>query len=146
MKNRDRKVQRERAATLRLTPVAVPPCSQSFEQALRESLSRLPGKGSLTALMSWVRRRKGADSDSPVSGATIRAWKWLSSYRLSTTKRLRVAETVSLGEKRFVAIISVDGCDLLIGGGTSGISLLAHMEKPIEHSGNALEVMKASGQ
>jgi flagellar biogenesis protein FliO len=46
-------------------------------------------------------------------------------YTLTATKRLRVAETVSLGEKRFVALVSVEGREFLIGGGASGVSLLA---------------------
>jgi len=38
---------------------------------------------------------------------------------------LRVAETVSLGEKRFVALIRVEESEFLIGGGASSVSLLA---------------------
>lgn len=33
------------------------------------------------------------------------------------TRRLKVCETVSLGEKRFVSIVEVDGVSLLVGGG-----------------------------
>jgi Flagellar biosynthesis protein, FliO len=147
MKSKNQKIKRERASMPQLAPVAGPQCSHSFEQELRQSLSRLPGRGSLTQVLSWARRYNSASSDSSVSSATARAWKWLSrSYRLSTIKRLRVAETVSLGEKRFVAILNVDGCDFLIGGGTAGVSLLAHMEKPIGRSGEALEMVKVSGQ
>jgi len=55
-----------------------------------------------------------------------RAWSWLhSKYALSATKRLRVSETVSLGEKRFVALVCVEGREFLIGGGSAGISLLS---------------------
>ncbi len=46
------------------------------------------------------------------------------------TRRLRVAETVSLGEKRFVSIIEVDGVSFLIGGGTSNLALLAQLPAP----------------
>jgi hypothetical protein len=58
----------------------------------------------------------------------VRAWTWLQKkYTLTATKRLRVAETVSLGEKRFVALISVEGREFLIGGGAAGVSLLAQL-------------------
>jgi hypothetical protein len=43
--------------------------------------------------------------------------------------QLRLAETVSLGEKRFVAIIHVEGRKFLIGGGTSGVSLLTQLDE-----------------
>jgi hypothetical protein len=55
-----------------------------------------------------------------------RAWSWLHSRcALSATKRLRVSETVSLGEKRFVALVCVEGREFLIGGGSAGVSLLS---------------------
>jgi flagellar biogenesis protein FliO len=63
-------------------------------------------------------------------------------YALSATKRLRVSETVSLGEKRFVAIVSVEGREFLIGGGASGLSLLAHLGSA---SGPADELQREFG-
>ena len=45
----------------------------------------------------------------------------------SATKQLRVVETVSLGEKRFVAIIHAEGHKYLVGGGATGVSLLAQL-------------------
>ena len=42
-------------------------------------------------------------------------------------RRLRVSETISLGEKRFLSIVEVDGQDFLIGGGATGVALLAHV-------------------
>jgi hypothetical protein len=47
-------------------------------------------------------------------------------------KRLRVCETVSLGEKRFVAVIQVDGEQFLVGGSPSSVSTLAHLNRPQE--------------
>jgi flagellar biogenesis protein FliO len=41
---------------------------------------------------------------------------------------LKVAETVSLGEKRFVTILQVDGEQFLVGGSPSNIVLLARLE------------------
>jgi flagellar biosynthesis protein FliO len=62
-------------------------------------------------------------------GGLARAFSWLrSKYALNTTKRLRVAETVSLGEKRFVALVCVEGREFLIGGGSSGVCLLTPLD------------------
>lgn len=47
-------------------------------------------------------------------------------------KRLRVCETVPLGDKRFVAVIQVDDQQFLLGGSSTSISLLAQLEKPVE--------------
>jgi hypothetical protein len=64
------------------------------------------------------------------SGGLARAFSWLQSkYAASATKRLRVAETVSLGDKRFVALVCVEGREFLIGGSSSGVSLLAQLGK-----------------
>jgi flagellar biogenesis protein FliO len=41
---------------------------------------------------------------------------------------LRVAETVSLGEKRFVAVVQVDGRHFLLAGGPTNIALLAQLD------------------
>jgi hypothetical protein len=43
-------------------------------------------------------------------------------------KRLRVCETVSLGEKRFIAVVQVDQEQFLVGGSPTSISMLAHLE------------------
>lgn len=65
-----------------------------------------------------------------VLGSLARTWSWLQSkYAYSSTKRLRLAETVSLGEKRFVAIVSVENREYLIGGAPTGLSLLAQWGK-----------------
>jgi Flagellar biosynthesis protein, FliO len=64
------------------------------------------------------------------------AWNWLW-RRLKTQqakKRLRVCETVSLGEKRFIAVVQVDGEQFLVGGSSSSVSTLAHLERPSEFS------------
>ena len=64
----------------------------------------------------------------PAPGMLNRAWSWLNGkYALGANKRLRVAETVSLGEKRFVALVRVEDCEFLIGGGSSGVSLLTQL-------------------
>jgi flagellar protein FliO/FliZ len=44
-------------------------------------------------------------------------------------KRLKVCESVSLGEKRFVAVIQVDGQQFLVGGASNSIAMLAQLDK-----------------
>jgi len=58
------------------------------------------------------------------------AWKWTLKHIGShhTRKRLRVCESVSLGEKRFVAVIEVDGEQFLVGGASSSVATLARLE------------------
>lgn len=65
-----------------------------------------------------------------------RGWRWLYE-RMKTQqakKRLRVCETVSLGEKRFIAVIQVDGEQFLVGGSSTSVSTLAHLDRPREFS------------
>ncbi len=59
------------------------------------------------------------------------AWDWLQQRRAEqlTSRRLRVAETISLGEKRFVSIVQVDGAQYLIGGSASSVQLLAVLDQ-----------------
>ena len=66
----------------------------------------------------------------PPAGLLSRAWEWMQARQLarSNTKRLRVAETVSLGEKRFVAVVQVDGRHFLLAGGPTNIALLAQLD------------------
>jgi hypothetical protein len=70
------------------------------------------------------------------TGLLSRAWGWLKTRQRarSGTRRLRVAETVSLGEKRFVAVVQVDGRHFLLAGGPTNIVLLAQldMKEPFE--------------
>ncbi len=67
-----------------------------------------PQHGLLSQMFSWFRERLGTAS----------------------TKELHLTETVQLGEKRFVAIIHVEGRKFLIGGGTGGVNLLTQLDEP----------------
>jgi flagellar biogenesis protein FliO len=71
------------------------------------------------------------------TGLLSRLWRWLQMRRAerSGDKRLRVAETVSLGEKRFVAVVQVDGRHFLVAGGPTNIALLAQLDpkEPFEN-------------
>ena len=65
------------------------------------------------------------------TGLLSRGWNWIQARRAanSTAKRLSVATSVSLGEKRFVAVIQVDGRQFLIGGGSTNVALLAQLDQ-----------------
>jgi flagellar biogenesis protein FliO len=45
---------------------------------------------------------------------------------------MRIAETIPLGEKRFVALLTVDGREFLIGGSASSVSLLSQWNSSTE--------------
>lgn len=45
-------------------------------------------------------------------------------------KRLRVCESVSLGDKRFLAIVRVDSQSFLLGGSTGSVAMLARLNEP----------------
>lgn len=64
----------------------------------------------------------------------LQAWQWTQTRFKShqVKKRLRVCESVSLGEKRFIAVIQVDGEQFLVGGSSNSVSTLAHLDKPKE--------------
>jgi len=65
-----------------------------------------------------------------------RAWEWARKHLGSrqARKRLRVCETVSLGEKRFLAVIEIDGTQFLLGGASSSVVTLARLEPSHEFS------------
>ena len=56
-------------------------------------------------------------------------WAKASIVARQKRKRLRVCESVSLGEKRFVAVVQVDGQQFLVGGAANSIAMLAQLEK-----------------
>jgi flagellar biogenesis protein FliO len=64
------------------------------------------------------------------TGLLSRAWGWLQARHVvrSGSRRLHVAEIVSLGEKRFVAVVQVDGRHFLLAGGPTNIVLLAQLD------------------
>ena len=66
---------------------------------------------------------------SNVSGLISKAWYWMRNQQMarSNSKRLRVTDTISLGEKRFAAVIQFDGQQYLVGGGGTNMSLLAQL-------------------
>jgi Flagellar biosynthesis protein, FliO len=65
------------------------------------------------------------------SGLLTRLLTWIRSRGLGrpSTRRLQVAAVVSLGEKRFVAVIQIDGREFLIGGGATNVAMLAPLKE-----------------
>lgn len=63
------------------------------------------------------------------SGLFSRLWNWFRERQAARadSKRLHVSASVSLGEKRFIAVIQVDGQQFLVGGGATNVSLLAQV-------------------
>ncbi len=65
-------------------------------------------------------------------GLLVNTWsalKWIMrrAKAQQSRKNLRICETVSLGEKRFVAVVQVDEERFLIGGSASAVSLLTRL-------------------
>jgi hypothetical protein len=105
----------------------------TFHAALTDSAEDWVIQGTPRAVFT---PRPDVSEAPPRPGILTRTWSWLhTKYTLTTIKRLRVAETVSLGEKRFVAIVCVEGREFLIGGGSSGVSLLAQLSPAGEFAG-----------
>jgi hypothetical protein len=76
-----------------------------------------------------------------------RAISWLNG-NIKTTKQLRVLETVTLGEKRMIAVVQADGRRFLVGGGPSGISLLTQLDQaqnPLSQFGSAAGLTELAG-
>ena len=74
-----------------------------------------------------------------VPGLMARIWSALTGNRFRRAeKQLRLGETVALGEKRFVAVLEVEGRKFLIGGGSTGVSLLTALG-PAQGFGEGLQ-------
>ncbi|HUX65957.1 MAG TPA: flagellar biosynthetic protein FliO [Terriglobales bacterium] len=60
-----------------------------------------------------------------------RAWSlrsWLAKPRVRRReRRLRLVETLPLGERRFVAVVSIDGHEFLVGATPQSLSLLGEL-------------------
>lgn len=91
--------------------------SSIFERNSTQALSVFSRKASLRPVQNS-------------GGLVSRAWNWIRARQAGRTsaRRLQVATTVSLGEKRFLAVIQVDGHQFLIGGGATNVALLAQLQ------------------
>lgn len=55
-------------------------------------------------------------------------WEWAGRVvKVRKTRRLRVCETLSLGERRFLAVIEFDHQEFLVGGSGNSLELLARL-------------------
>jgi Flagellar biosynthesis protein, FliO len=93
------------------------------------------------------REREREGTLQTMKSSVSRVWCWIKEQQTTTkgTKRLQVSETVSLGEKRFVAVVEVDGQHFLIGGGPSSVSMLAQLGRVDKFGVVLAETMDAAG-
>lgn len=72
---------------------------------------------------------------------------WLRKIQIrQNNKRLRVCETVPLGERRFIAVIQVDNKQFLVGGAPNSVSLLAQLDKADEPSSAQNRIAEVNAQ
>jgi flagellar biogenesis protein FliO len=114
------------------------PCEPEFQA---ESMVLAPGGKRDREEPPLTAERKGfrtafANVWTFLAAMMTQAWSWAQQKLRSQQgkKRLRVCESVSLGEKRFVAVIQVDGEQFLVGGSSSSVATLAHLERSREFS------------
>lgn len=67
--------------------------------------------------------------EQPLPPLRSRWWEWIRGRLASVRvpRRLRLCETLALGEKRFVAVIEFDGQQFLVGGAAASVNLLARL-------------------
>lgn len=95
----------------------------SFGAELEASSNRLDAMTAFPDIPVLPKRKRAISG--LVRSMFTSAWSWYKTTCARTSaKRLQITETVTLGEKRFVAILSVEGKEFLIGGSASSISLL----------------------
>jgi len=89
---------------------------QQLEPLRKQSIRRIPPP---VRMQAAVCQRQGM---------LARVFAWLRGG-LAPEKKLRVLETVPLGEKRLVAIVEAQGRRFLVGCGSNGVSLLTSLEQ-----------------
>jgi flagellar biogenesis protein FliO len=67
-------------------------------------------------------------------------WARIARLGRSNPRRLRLAETLPLGERRFVAVLEFEEFRFLLGGTASSLVLLARLDAGIQESRSSLEV------
>lgn len=94
-------------------------------------------------------RKKAGDAPCPLRARIFR-WAVASFRRVAGTwkaqrhaKAMRLCETISLGDKRFLAIVQVDEERILIGGSASTVALLTRLPETKAFSTVLLEQSKA---
>ncbi len=59
-------------------------------------------------------------------------WQRLRQISRSAPRRLRLCESLPLGERRFVAVVEFEGARFLVGGTSASLVLLARLENGVE--------------
>ena len=118
---------RQQSPSIAPGPVAAPPI---FHEILRDCEEKPLQNRARLSESSWPYRPKVMQKQKlPQPSTLTRALSWLKKqYPVVHEKRLQVSENIQLGEKRFVALVTVDGREFLIGGGPTGVSLLSQWE------------------
>jgi flagellar biogenesis protein FliO len=106
--------QQNWASVLRITEVAA---------GLPSSESRRPTTSAVVTLQMVLEKLQAG-------------WRWVERKRSQqiSAKRLRVAETISLGEKRTLSIVMVDGSQYLIGSSAGGVQLLTKLDEATQNT------------
>jgi hypothetical protein len=62
-------------------------------------------------------------------------WSWLQRVQIRRAKkRMRLCESVPLGDKRFIAVVQVDDREFLIAGASNSVSMLTDLGKRSDFS------------
>lgn len=109
------------ASAVRRTRISYPDytSSQGPELLRKQNVRRIPPP-------KHLQKRLGAQK-----GLLGRIFGWLRGG-IAPEKKLRVIETVPLGEKRMVAIVEAEGQRFLVGCGSNGVSLLTSLKEEQE--------------
>lgn len=83
--------------------------------------------GAVSEADGGVPTSPAAGSSCP-AGESAKFWHRLFLIGPRRTKRLRLCETLPLGDHRFVAVIEFEQMRFLIGGTSASLSLLAHLD------------------
>lgn len=140
--NRKKLVKQVEPGSMRCVANAVP-ISTSFADCLGDLGFAAIKKQKLQE----VPRQKSSPAPAAQGGLLKRVISWLNGG-YATPKRLRVLETVALGDKRLLAVIQADGQRFLVGGGPSGVSLLTALDqaqKPLEDFGPSVGLRELAG-
>lgn len=112
---------------------------QRDEEAMQQALP-------LSERANEIQLRTVPPTAKPWLDLLTRTWSFLQKVVKSQgtrKKNLQVCESVSLGEKRFLAVVQVDQARLLIGGSTTSVALLARLDSATSFSTSLKESSEA---
>jgi flagellar biogenesis protein FliO len=80
-----------------------------------------------------------AQQATPAAPGTLRGlvlafWSWILRLGRSAPRRLRLCESLPLGERRFVAVVEFEAARFLVGGTASSLVLLAKLDDADSHA------------